>query len=56
MGHRGVWEGRLVIEPDDVRDEFFLDMHKWLTAFPPLTSEDGLRGYCLELGRRLRNA
>jgi nucleoside-diphosphate-sugar epimerase len=53
----GYGSGRLAILRDEVRDEFFLDMTKWRKKglCPPITAED-LQTYCMELGRRLRNA
>ena len=52
----GFGSGRLVIEPDVVKDEFYLDMQNWRATFGPLIGEDALQNYCMELGRRLRRA
>ncbi|MGA7675049.1 MAG: SDR family oxidoreductase [Rhizomicrobium sp.] len=53
----GYGEGTLVISRDEIRDEFFLDMTKWQASnFPVLVTQDTLRSYCVDLGRRLRSA
>jgi nucleoside-diphosphate-sugar epimerase len=53
----GYGSGNLAIRCDEVQDEFFLDMTKWREQglCPPITAEE-LQTYCVELGRRLRNA
>jgi nucleoside-diphosphate-sugar epimerase len=52
----GYGEGRLAVDTDQVRDEFFLNMGKWHSRFPAPIGEPELLAYCTELGRRLRNA
>jgi nucleoside-diphosphate-sugar epimerase len=49
----GYGDGRLVCEPDTVRDEFYLNMDKWRSRFALPFDQAALRDYCIGLGRRL---
>lgn len=48
--------GKLIVKSEIVRDEFFLNMGKWSSMFPLPANELEILEYCVDLGRRLRNA
>jgi hypothetical protein len=50
----GFGGGELISDPMVVKDEFSLNMNEWRRRFALPFSEEILKGYCLELGRRLR--
>lgn len=50
----GFGKGRLVVDPDEVRDEFYLNTEKLRRLTGLVASIDALRDRCLEIGRRLR--
>lgn len=59
-GHLADWicegfgGGAVICDPDEKKDEFFLNMEKWGSRFELPVSEQIVRNYCLELGRKLK--
>lgn len=52
----GYGGGNLIVDPPVVKDEFFLNTDLWRSKFETPVDPDGLRSYCLEIGRRLQLA
>jgi UDP-glucose 4-epimerase len=46
--------GKLICDPNIIRDEFYLNMEKWRAEFPLPVNEAALQEYCIGLGRRLK--
>ena len=51
---KGYGGGALICEPDEIRDEFYLNTGKWRADFGLQFDQSALQEYCIALGRRLK--